>query len=62
MNCKCVKDLLALANAEKVSLTKEESEAFFAKQSVNELTPEDIEGIVGGSCGNVCPEDISTSC
>ena len=54
--------MLALANAEKVSLTKEESEAFFAKQSVNELTPEDIDGIVGGSFGNVCPEDISTSC
>ena len=54
MSCKSVEELLALAKAENISMTKEEAETYFAQLSSKELTPKDIEAIFGGSFSDTC--------
>lgn len=62
MACKSVEELMAMAEAESVSLTREEAQAYFAQLSTGELKAEDIDNIVGGCTGNVCAGNISAGC
>ena len=48
MQCKTAEDLMALAKAEGVDITKEEAEAYFAELSDIELDSEKLKEIAGG--------------
>lgn len=62
MACTSVDELLELAKAENVPMSKEEAEAYLAQLNNAELTPADIEDIVGGCIENVCVGNISAGC
>ena len=51
MQCKSVEELMALAKAEGVEITKEEAEAYLAELSDLELDNETLEKIAGGHMG-----------
>jgi len=56
--CKSVDELLALAKAEGIDLTKEEAEKFFASLSEKKIELDSLESVRGGLCeGNVCGVD-----
>ncbi len=51
MACKSVEELLALAEAEGIALTREEAEKYLAQFSVCELSADELEVVAGGgSC------------
>ena len=55
--CKTADELIALAKAEKVAVTKEEAEAYLAELSEFELKDGELKRVAGGFCGNdlECP-------
>ena len=54
MKCKTVDELMALAKAEEVAITKEEAEAYLAELSEFELKDGELKRAAGGFCGNDC--------
>ena len=57
MQCKTAEELIALAKAEEVAITKEEAEAYLAELSEFELKDGELKRVAGGFCGNdlECP-------
>ena len=55
--CKTADELMALAKAEGVDITKEEAEAYLAELSEFELKDGELKRVAGGFCGNdlECP-------
>jgi predicted ribosomally synthesized peptide with nif11-like leader len=60
--CKSSDELLALAESEGISLTKEEAEKYFQQLSDKSISEEDLENIAGGCIGNACAGNISAVC
>ena len=62
MKCKDADELMALAKAEGVDITKEEAEAYLAELSEFELKDGEIKRVAGGFCGNdaECPSFCQT--
>ena len=62
MQCKTAEELIAMAKAEEVAITKEEAEAYLAELSEFELKDGELKRVAGGFCGNdlecpsFCPE------
>ena len=56
MQCKTVEDLMALAKAEGVEITKAEAEAYLAELSDVELDDKMLKEVAGGACWN-CLDD-----
>lgn len=55
--CKSVDELLELAKAEGVELSKADAEKYFAQLSSGELSLDDMTDIAGGACaGNACAQ------
>ena len=54
MACETVEELMALAKAEGIELTKEEAEAYMAEMSDVELDEEALKKVAGGGCYNDC--------
>ena len=50
LQCKTVEELMALAKAEGMEITKEEAEAYLAELTDYELDSGEIEKIAGGVC------------
>lgn len=58
MHCKNAEELMALAESEGISLTKEEAEAYLAEMEDMELNGEMLEQVAGGVCwGQSCDEN-----
>jgi len=58
MQCETAEELIALAKAEGIKLTKEEAEAYFAEIDDVELDGEMLEQVAGGVCwGQSCDEN-----
>ncbi len=55
MQCETVDDLLALAKAEGINMTKEEAEAYLAEIDDMELDSENLQRVAGGECYNSPP-------
>ena len=56
--CKSVEELLALAGAEGIELSKDEAEKLFAQLQGGEMSLDDVGVIAGGACiGNACGAD-----
>ena len=55
MACETVEELMELAKAKGVELTKEEAEAYLTEMSDFELDSEALTKIAGGRCYNDCP-------
>ena len=57
VQCKTADELIALAKAEEVAITKEEAEAYLAELSEFELKDGELKRVAGGFCGNdlECP-------
>ena len=59
MACKTADELLALAKAEGIDLTKDEAEAYMAETADAELTGAELERAAGGSwCEAFCPQRV----
>ena len=56
MQCKTAEDLIALAKAEGVELTKDEAEAYMAELADVELDDKVLKRVAGGSCWH-CLDD-----
>ena len=54
MKCKTPEELIALAKAEGVDITKEEAEAYLAELSEFEMKDGELQRVAGGLCGNDC--------
>ena len=60
MACKTVEELMALAKAEGIELTKEEAEAYMAEMEDVELNEEALKNVAGGVCYMAaCNDDCS---
>ena len=60
MACKTVEELMELAKAEGVELTKEEAEAYMAEMEDVELNEEALKNVAGGVCYMAtCNDDCS---
>ena len=57
MQCKTVDELMELAKAEGVAITKEEAEAYMAELADVELDGKDLKHVAGGDCYHYCPPD-----
>lgn len=58
--CKSIGELLELAAAEGVQLTRDEAEKYFADLQETEINLDDVKKIVGGVCAaNACGQDCS---
>ena len=58
MSCETVEELMELAKAEGVELTKEEAEAYMSEMEDVELDGAALKNVAGGGCYNVanlCP-------
>ena len=53
MACKTVEELMALAKAEGIELTKEEAEAYMAEMEDVELDSDALKQVAGGLCYSV---------
>lgn len=53
MKCETAEDLIALAKAEGIDLTKEEAEAYMAELADVELDEEVLQKVAGGKCWDV---------
>ena len=60
MACKTSEELMALAKAEGVELTKEEAEAYMAEMADVELDSDALKQVAGGACYgvDVCPKNL----
>ena len=54
MSCETAEELMALAKAEGIELTKEEAEAYLAEMNDVELDEEALKKVAGGDCYNDC--------
>ena len=61
MACETVEELMALAKAEGIELTKEEAEAYFDELSECELKDGDLKHVAGGLCGAVGAPPVGPS-
>ncbi len=52
MQCNTVEELIALAKAEGIDLTKEEAEAYLAEMDDVELDDTALQQVAGGTCYN----------
>ena len=59
MQCKSADELIALAKAGGVELTKEEAEAYMAELADVELNEETLKKVAGGVCWDNCPSEGS---
>ena len=59
MQCQTVDELMALAKAEGVEITKEEADAYMAELTDYELDSGEIKKIAGGVCTIKATEDAS---
>ena len=50
MQCETAEELIALAKAEGINLTKEEAEAYFAELEDVELDKDILQNVAGGGC------------
>ena len=55
--CKTADELMALAKAEGVELTKAEAEAYLAELADFELDNNALNKVAGGDCYHYCPPD-----
>jgi len=58
MQCETADELIALAKAEDIELTKEEAEAYLAEMNDVELDGKALKQVAGGGCyneENICP-------
>ena len=55
--CRSAEELMELAKAEGVTLTKEEAEAYIAEFSCGELNAEMMANVPGGVCWTNCPSE-----
>ena len=55
MECKTAEELIALAKAEGVEITKEEAEAYLEELADVELDSEKLKNVAGGGCYADCP-------
>ena len=55
MQCKTADELMALAKAEGVEITKEEAEAYLAELADYELDETKLKEVAGGICWSNCP-------
>ena len=53
MQCKTAEDLMALAKAEGVAITKDEAEAYMAELADVELDEEVLQKVAGGKCWDI---------
>jgi predicted ribosomally synthesized peptide with nif11-like leader len=61
--CKTADDLVALAKANGITLTKEEADAYLAEMDNMELDEEALDKVAGGYNGRgSCSEVVITSC
>ena len=60
MACKTAEELMALAKAEGIELTKEEAEAYMAEMEDVELDSDLLKQVAGGACYgvDVCPKNL----
>ena len=60
MACETAEELMALAKAEGIELTKEEAEAYMAEMSDVELDSDLLKQVAGGACYgvDVCPKNL----
>ena len=60
MSCETVEELMALAKAEGIELTKEEAEAYMAEMADVELDSDALKNVAGGVCYMAaCNDDCS---
>ena len=57
VQCKTADELMALAKAEDVAITKEEAEAYLAELADVELDNNALGKVAGGDCYHYCPPD-----
>ena len=57
LQCKTAEDLMELAKAEGVAITKEEAEAYMAELADVELDGKELKNVAGGDCYHYCPPD-----
>ena len=55
MKCETAEELLELAKAEGLSITKDEAEAYLAELSDMELDDTALKDMAGGGCYMLCP-------
>ena len=58
VQCKTADELMALAKAEGVDITKEEAEAYMAELADVELDGEQLKKVAGGECYGDCSWDV----
>ena len=60
MACETAEELMALAKAEGIELTKEEAEAYMAEMEDVELDSDLLKQVAGGACYgvDVCPKNL----
>ena len=63
MTCETTEELMALAKAEGIELTKEEAEAYMAEMEDVELDSDALKQVAGGACYgvDVCPKNLVPS-
>lgn len=59
MSCETVEELMALAKAEGIELTKEEAEAYMAEMADVELDSDALKQVAGGICYMATCDDHS---
>ena len=57
VQCRTADELMALAKAEGVDITKEEAEAYLAELADVELDNNALGKVAGGDCYHYCPPD-----
>ena len=58
MQCKTADELIALAKADGMELTKEEAEAYMAELADIELDEKALKNVAGGICWQECPKYV----
>ena len=55
MACETAEELMEMAKAQGIDLTKEEAEAYLAEMDDFELDGTNLKNVAGGDCWNDCP-------
>ena len=58
LQCKTADELIALAEAEGVAITKDEAEAYLAELADVELDGKELKSVAGGGCYGDCWDDL----